>query len=187
MKKLFFCFLLLFSIAATAQTANKNGWRDLVWGNTVAMVKAKYKCTDYDKENKWCKMENFELSGKQFKVIFHFDKDDKLSSVVVARFQVMTNKERYEVDMENEPLKSDIEKGLTAKYGVPGYKNQSPFYERSWSFENLKIDFTIKVNYRPKLGVDGGIDESEDKHDIVMTDDFTIIYSNPKYSEQDKL
>ena len=183
MKKLALSLILfIFSSTLFAQAVNKNGWNNLKWGASVSDVKGKYNTTDYDSINRWCIINSLPIAGKPFKVIFHFDSNNKLSSVVLSRsnfYSKNTNKFRFEEDEEMGTLQNDIESALISKYGKPSFKNTSPEYKAVWNFPELKIEINSSVSYRPKLTTDGNADNSEQKEDLALSDDFSITYSVP--------
>jgi hypothetical protein len=186
MKKITLLLILfVFSSVLLAQSINKNGWNNLKWGASVSDVKGRYNITDYDSINRWCSINNMPIAGKTFKVIFHFDSDHKLSSVVLARYNFYADnikKFRFEEE-EMGKLQNEIESALISKYGKPSFKNDSPEYKVIWSFPGLKIEASSSVNYRPKLTDNSQVDYSEQKDDLAFSDNFSITYSKPNKTD----
>src|SRR5688572_30008228 len=90
---------------------NKDGWRDIKWGATPSEVKNKYKTSHYDKENKWCIVNEYELTGRKFRLVFHFEINSHLESVVLSKSNFYLGKEnkfRWEVKSEMGKLQNDI-------------------------------------------------------------------------------
>lgn len=199
MKKFFLILLLLPTVVfaqktkipakQTSSAVNKNGWRDLNWGASPSSVKSKYNTSEYDPKNKWCILENYEIASKKYRVIFHFDTNNQLESVVLARFHFYSKetKFRFEVEKEISELQNEIENGITAKFGNPTFKSNSPNYLRAWNFPNLKIEISSSITYKPKMAKNGiTLDETQSENDLVMNDNFNLEYSKPNKTETDK-
>lgn len=176
-------------VKQTSSAINKNGWRDLNWGASPSSVKAKYNTSDYDTKNRWSILENYEIASKKYKVIFHFDTNNQLESVVLARYHFYLGKEmkfRFAVTEEINELQNEIENGVTSKFGNPTFKSNSPNYLRVWNFPNLKIEIRSSITYQTKLAKDSTIDESQSENDLVSNDNFNLEYSKPNKTETDK-
>jgi hypothetical protein len=177
-------------VKQTSTMINTKGWRDLDWGASPISVKAKYNTSAYDPKDRWCILENYEIASKIFKVIFHFDINNQLESVVLTRYHFYLANEtkfRFEVAEEISSLQKEIEIGVTSKFGPPSITSNSPNYIRVWNFPNLKIEINSSIIYQPKLANDGlTIDENQSENDLVSNDNFSLEYSKPNKTDMNK-